>query len=155
MRDKNTDRFPARKSPRMQHYDYSSPNYYFVTICTHNKQCIFGNPGQLNRRGFLAEHGILEIGKHFTNVRIDKYAVMPNHVHMILVLEPGSAALLIILGQYKSYVTKQIHAEEPELRMWQASYHDHVIRNQKSYENIWLYIHANPANWEKDCFFAG
>ena len=155
MPNNNGSRFPSRKSPRMQHYDYSTPNYYFITICTHNKQCIFGNPVQLNRRGYLAEQGILEIGKHFPNVRVDKYVVMPNHVHMILVLESGSAALPIILGQYKSYVTKQIHAGEPERSVWQTSYHDHVIRNQKSYENIWLYIEANPANWEKDCFFIG
>ena len=148
-------RFPSRKSPRMKHYDYSKPNYYFVTICTHNKRCIFGNPGQLNHRGRLAEQGIPEIEKHFASVSVDKYVVMPNHIHMILILESGSAALPIILGQYKSYVTKQIHSEEPEQMVWQVSFHDHVIRNQRSYENIWRYIEANPANWEKFCFFTG
>lgn len=147
------DRFPSRKHPRMKHYDYSTPNYYFVTICTHNKQCLFGKPGKLNRNGLAAEKGILEIGKHFAHIKVDTYTVMPNHVHIILVLEPGCAGLPIVLGQYKSYVTKQIHADWPELTVWQSSYHDHVIRNQKSYENIWLYIEANPANWEKDCFF--
>ena len=147
-------RFPSRKNPRMKNFDYSTPNYYFVTICTHSKRCIFGMPGKPSNRGLTAEEGILEIEKHFTNVKVDKYTVMPNHVHMILILQDGSASLPTVLGQYKSYVTKQLHIAEPELLVWQPSFHDHVIRDQKSYEKIWLYIEANPSNWNKDCFFS-
>ena len=146
------DRFPSRKHPRLKQYDYSTPNYYFVTICTHDKQCLFGAPGKLNRCGKIAEAGILGIERHFANVKVDKYVVMPNHVHMILILLPGSASVPVIVGQYKSFVTKQIHDIVPDKEVWQTSFHDHVIRSQAKYEKIWLYIEANPDNWKRDCF---
>ena len=142
----------CRKSPRLKEYDYSSPGYYFVTICTQDKVCLFGNPGQLNSAGVIAEKGILEIEKHFKNVKVDKYVVMPNHVHMILALEKGSAPVPEIIGQYKSVVTREIHKRQWKGAVWQASFHDHIIRNQTAYEKIWLYIDANPVNWQKDCF---
>ena len=78
------DRFPKRKHPRLKQYDYATPNYYFITICTKNKACIFGSPEKLNRCGKIAEDGILNIEKHFVNIKVDKYVVMPNHIHLIL-----------------------------------------------------------------------
>ena len=50
-------------------------------------------------------------------------------------------------------VTKKIRIMEPEKQIWQRSFHDHVIRNQKSYEKIWTYIENNPVKWEEDCFY--
>ena len=147
------DRFHSRMHPRIPYYDYSQPNYYFVTICTKEMHCIFGKAGNLNRRGKIAEEGILSISEHFPSVRIDKYVVMPNHIHAIVVLQQTDIPLTTIVGQYKAYVSRQIHKKEPECAVWQTSFHDHVIRNQQAYEKIWLYIDANPANWNKDCFF--
>ena len=147
------DRFPVRKHPRLKEYDYASPNYYFVTICTWNKACLFGRPGALNRYGRMAEQGLVETGSHFPGVKVDKFVVMPNHVHGIVVLQGSGADLSTVVGQYKSFVSRQIHGIDPEQRVWKTSFHDHVIRNQADYERIWSYIDANPANWEKDCFF--
>ena len=150
----NLDRFHSRKHPRIPHYDYSQPNYYFVTICTKEKHCIFGKAGSLNWRGNIAEEGIFAITKHFPSVLIDKYVVMPNHIHAIVILQQTDVNLTTVIGQYKAHVSRKIHEKEPERTVWQTSFHDHVIRNQQSYEKIWLYIDANPANWEKDCFFS-
>ena len=147
------DRFHSRKHPRLKCFDYTSPYYYFITICTCDKACIFGKPGSLNRLGGVAETVLLEIEKHFHNVRVDKYAIMPNHVHMILVLEGENAGVSRIIGQYKSTVTRKIREIHPQQKVWQTSFHDHVIRNQKDYERIWRYIEANPLNWNRDCFF--
>ena len=149
----DADRFPSRKSPRLKYYDYSLPNYYFVTICTFDRVCIFGKPDRLSQRGVVAEAVLREIESHFSSVRVDKYVVMPNHVHMILVLENSNAELTQIVGQYKSSVTREIRKTYPQSQVWQTSFHDHVIRNQKDYERIWSYIEANPQNWDKDCFF--
>ena len=149
----NDERFPSRKHPRLKSYDYSTPNYYFVTICTWNKTCLFGHPQRLNACGRAAKDGILQIEAHFQNVKVDKYVVMPNHVHMILVLEGGSVSLSTIIGQYKSFVTRKIREAEPACSVWQTSFHDHVIRNQQAYEKIWLYIESNPQNWEADRFY--
>jgi len=147
------DRFPSRKNPRLKNFDYSSPNYYFITICTWNKACIFGKPNELSPWGTVAEAVMRGIEQHFSNVRVDKYVIMPNHVHMILVLEGTNAGISQIVGQYKSSVTRKIRQRAPQQGVWQTSFHDHVIRNQKDYERIWLYIESNPQNWSKDCFF--
>ena len=147
------DRFPSRKSPRLKQYDYSTPNYYFLTICTWNKECLFGKPSALNLYGIIAQQGISEIEKHFSHVKVDKYVVMPNHIHMILVLQGEGAEIPTIIGQYKAFVTRKIRENAPEQKVWQTSFHDHVIRSRSAYEKIWLYIEANPDNWGKDCFY--
>lgn len=145
--------YPKRKHPRLRYYDYSTPNYYFITICTHKKVCIFGEPGKLNAFGQIAEKGLLEIPKRYENVRLDKYVVMPNHIHAIVVLEQKNKDIEIIMGQYKAFVSKQIRRNSPGLYVWQASFHDHIIRNKKSYEKIWLYIEGNPLKWKEDRFY--
>ena len=149
--------FINRKSPRIPQYDYSTPNYYFITICTHNKDCIFGTPGQLNDYGKIAEQSLLKIPDLFSSVRIEKYFIMPNHIHAIFVLEESKSQnannLAVILGQYKMTVTKKIRSMDPDKKVWQRSFHDHIIRNLKSFEKIWLYIENNPLKWEDDCFF--
>lgn len=147
------DRFPVRKHPRMRNYDYTTPNYYFVTICTKHKACIFGSATQISTYGRIAQQGLLEIPKHFPGIRMDKYIVMPNHIHAIIVLEDGARNLSTIIGQYKSYVTRCIHKLDPRLEVWQSSYHDHVIRDQQGYEQIWNYIDGNLQKWQDDCYF--
>ena len=149
----DSERFPSSKHPRLKEYDYTTPNFYFVTICTWSKLCLFGTPGNLNFRGKIAQQGLLEIEKHFPNARVDKYVVMPNHIHLILDLHTKGTSLVDIIGQYKAFVTKEIRREEPGRKIWQTSFHDHIIRSQTAYETIWLYIDSNPQNWEKDCFF--
>ena len=147
------EKYPTRKNTRLKGYDYSTPNYYFVTICTHDKKQIFGGPKEINRFGEIAEQAMMEIPNHYPGVKLDKYVVMPNHVHAILYLCGGTATLDNVIGSYKSHVSREIHKVDPEMKVWQSSFHDHIIRNQSSYEKIWLYIDANPMNWEKDCFY--
>ena len=84
---------------------------------------------------------------------MDKYIIMPNHIHAIIVLEDGARNLSTIIGQYKSYVTRCIHKLDPRLEVWQSSYHDHVIRDQQGYEQIWNYIDGNLQKWQDDCYF--
>ena len=147
------NRFPSRKNPRLRHFDYSSPHYYFVTICTWEKRCLFWNSGELNQYGHIAKQGFEEMTAHFPGVEVDKYVVMPNHVHGILILNGHTSNLSTVVGLYKSYVTKQVHSLDSDCRVWQTSFYDHVIRNQKDYARIWLYIEGNPARWKEDCFF--
>ena len=146
---------PIRKSPRIPGYDYSSVNYYFITICTHEKRCIFGKPGALNWIGQCAEENLHMISKLHPNIRIDKYVIMPNHIHVIFDIQDVKEKenLAVVIGQYKMSVTKKIREKKPEFQVWQRSFHDHVIRNQSGYEKIWLYIEGNPSKWEDDCFY--
>ncbi len=149
----DADRFPQRKHPRLSYYDYSQQNFYFITICTTHKQCIFGTPSALSPMGQVAHTALLEIPQHFPDVSIDKMIVMPNHVHAIIHVAKAGTHLSTVIGLYKSHVTKTIHSFAPRASVWQSSFHDHVIRNQQDYLRIWEYIDTNPAKWAEDCFY--
>ena len=95
-----------RKNPRLQNYDYRRENYYFVTVCAHHKQCVFGAAGKPNVVGQMAAQGIKDISRHFPGVGVDEYVIMPNHVHMILVFPQEQCNLSAVVGSYKSYVSK-------------------------------------------------
>lgn len=79
-----------RRSIRLQNYDYSQSGAYFITICTQNRQCLFGNVvyGKmiLNEFGNIVKNFWLEIPQHFRHVVLDEFVVMPNHVHGIIML---------------------------------------------------------------------
>ena len=146
--------FKRRKSPRLPNYDYENHNYYFVTICTHEKRCLFGNAADLNRYGKVAEEAIENIRKQ--NILVEQYVIMPNHIHMIIVIGCGISEkkrLDTVIGLYKSGVSREIHKFDPNITVWQRSFHDHVIRNRKSYEKIWEYVTYNPQKWKEDCFY--
>ena len=147
------ERFPKRKSPRILGYDYATPNYYFITICTHEKNCIFWSGGKLNTFGQIAFDAAMQISAHFPGNRVDSFMVMPNHIHMILVVEPGGTDATVVIGQYKSQVSKEIHKIDPKRKIWQTSFHDHGIRNYRQYQHIREYIDTNPMRWKEDCFF--
>ena len=147
------DRFRSRNNPRLRGYDYSTANHYFVTICTYEKQCLFGEPGKLNQLGKIAEQCFLEIELHHSNVQVDKYVVMPNHIHGIIDIQGGRVNISTMLGLYKSAVTKEIHKLYSDVKIWQTSFHDHIIRNETDYQRIWTYIEGNPAKWTEDCFY--
>ena len=147
------DRFPKRKSPRIPGYDYATPNYYFITICTHQKKCLFWTDHQLNRLGQIAYDAVMQIPAHFPKNWVDRFVIMPNHIHMILVVEPGGADTSVVIGSMKSYVTREVHRLKPGLPVWQTSYHDHGIRSRERYQIILQYIETNPMRWEKDCFY--
>ena len=153
---------PVRKRLRIQNFDYSSEGYYFVTICTKDKKKYFGdiidtqsNSMRYTPVGVVAEKHIKKIEHHFSCVTVDKYVVMPNHVHMIIIIGCKNKAptgnfptLSTIIGLYKSGVSRELGQS-----VWQRFYHDHVIRNETAYKKIWEYIDTNPMAWEKDVFF--
>ena len=86
------DKLPVRKNVRLGDYDYSSPGYYFVTICSKNHECLFGEIIEqkiyLSDYGKIAESELLNIPKHYDNIQVDKHIIMPNHIHLIIVVEP-------------------------------------------------------------------
>ena len=145
---------PKRKATRLPDYNYAEQNYYFITICTNEKKCIFGFAGNLNDYGKIALESIQSISQIYDGIFVDKYVVMPNHIHAIIAIEKeNGVSLTRVVGQYKMTVTKRIHQNEKNVKVWQRSFHDHIIRNQDDYQRIWLYIHGNPQNWKKDCFY--
>ena len=149
---------PQRKSARMPGFDYASQQYYFVTICTHEKKCLFGTIGDMNVLGKIAEQDLLQLESHYVGVHIEKMIIMPNHIHAIVVIgcenkEEKYPSLNTVIGLYKSGVTRKIREILPDQVVWQRSYHDHVIRNRAEYEKIWNYIDGNPLKWMDDCYY--
>ncbi len=145
---------PKRKSTRIPNYNYASENYYFITVCTDGKKCLFFTNGRINALGKIVERCLLQIPQHHKNARIDKYIVMPNHIHAIIAIEGVSnSSLTTMVGQMKAASTREIHKLMPDQIIWQRSFHDHIIRNQEGYLKIWEYIHTNLMTWQKDCFY--
>ncbi|MCL2097486.1 MAG: transposase [Bacteroidales bacterium] len=202
-----------RRSIRLKNYDYSQSGIYFVTICAHvGAYCIrpdiFGTieNGEmiLNDAGQIAFNEWMKTPDIRSNIQLDAFVVMPNHIHGIIIItdigrgvshtpicdtptllngtisatdvcdgnlgvcngnqgvcgnisvkgvcdtplrSPSNTVGAIVRG-YKSAVTKQIGYS-----VWQRNYHEHIIRNKKSYQYIANYIVNNLANWEKDEFY--
>ena len=89
---------PKRKSTRLKGYDYSTPGAYFITICTDNRKCILSNivvgeglcalpKHTLTTIGENVEKSIQYIDNNYDGVAIDKYVIMPNHIHLIVILD--------------------------------------------------------------------
>ena len=157
---------PHRKPNRIPHFDYSTPGAYFVTICTkHRKNTLCSIVGDgfpvPKPPGRIAEDFIRKIPGKYPCVSVDRYVVMPNHIHILLRIAPTdgtgnpSPTLGNIIGWYKYQATKAIQSRcgTAGTRFFQRSYHDHVIRNEAGYLKIWQYIDNNPARWQEDCFY--
>jgi len=79
-----------RRSIRLPGHDYAQAGAYFVTICTDDRQCLFGRVDnaemRLNHLGQIADECWRMIPAHFGNVELDAFVIMPNHVHGIIVI---------------------------------------------------------------------
>ena len=158
-----------RKPTRLYGYDYSTPGAYFVTICTQNRECFFeienvGNdlcvvPPEQNR---IIHKWLKETENKFDNVKIDKYVIMPNHIHIIVVITERHAGrpLHDVMRWFETMATNEYIRNVKNgilkpfnKRLFQQSFHDHIIRDEKDYQKIWKYIDTNPLKWELDCFY--
>lgn len=165
-----------RRSMRLEGYNYAQQGAYFVTICTFNRECLFGEVKNgemhLNDFGMVAYKEWKQTSVVRPYVELDEFAIMPNHIHGIVVIEsdqagtphvttdeptrtfgkPISGSLSSIVGAYKSMVTRQINERRvtPNAELWQKRFYDVIIRNEKSLNDIRQYILSNPQNWESD-----
>lgn len=154
-----------RKATRLKEYDYAQNGAYFITICTQNKQCILSDiivgasiarpcEIQLTQIGIVVENSIKGIEKHYQNVFVENYVIMPNHIHMIIRIDnSGGRAMLAptisrIIQQFKGYVTKQIGKS-----IWQKLFYDHIIRDEDDYIIKIQYIENNPSKWFEDKYY--
>lgn len=153
---------PQRKSPRLGGYDNAGDGAYFVTVCTRLRRWLFGDvidgQMQLGLLGALAHQHLSDLSRHSSTAIIDSFVVMPNHVHMIIVLNSGlsSPKLGQIVGHYKAGVTREArHAGylQTGVSLWQERYHDRIVRNDRELDTIRQYIHDNPQRWSDDSLY--
>jgi hypothetical protein len=85
---------PHRKPQRLRNYNYTQNGMYFVTICTQDRLNLFGQIENgnliLNNAGKMVFHKFGEMPKVYPDISIDKFIVMPNHLHAILVIQHGT-----------------------------------------------------------------
>lgn len=136
-----------RKRNRLDGYDYALTGAYFVTICTYEHKNLFWSDGQINSAGLIVEEGIRPIQTRFSGLEIFSYAIMPDHIHLLLINAGSEANLSTIVGSLKRDVTKKIRRENPDLEVWQVSFHDRIVRNQEEMDKINTYVELNPQNW--------
>ena len=151
---------PQRKPNRLFDYDYSTSGAYFITICVQDRKRILsdivGDGFPVPKPcGIIAEKWIRQIPDKYPSVAVDRYVIMPDHIHLLLRFEMGlgtgnpSPTIGTVIGWYKYQVTKQINlvTNANGEKVFQRSYYDHVIRNQQDYDEIWEYIENNPRKW--------
>ncbi len=171
---------PQRKTNRLTDFDYNTPGAYFITICTQDRKHILseivgdGFP-ILKCAGRIAEHFIQKIPEKYPNVTVDKYVIMPDHIHLLMQIQIVGEAFRLpekrdggtvpyernegtgnpsptvgnVIGWFKYQITKHVNSLLGTVgdRLFQRSYYDHVIRNQLDYDEIWEYIEGNPVKW--------
>lgn len=137
-----------RKNIRLKNYDYSQKGYYFITICTKDRikilSQIINEQCKLSDIGKIAEKYIITIEEKY-NVRISEYIIMPNHIHMIIIKDDEEVSISRIIQQYKGTVSKKA-----KCKIWQKSFYEHIIRNEKEHYKIIEYIINNPIKWDED-----
>lgn len=159
-----------RKHPRLNDFDYSSAGAYFITICTQDRKCLLSRitdcqvgrglaPAEINdcieytKYGEIAERQLLSLKKRYPFLSVDKYVIMPNHIHAILILNDETAGasprptVMDIVCTYKSLTTRECKQAEKIDKIFQTSFYEHVIRGQEDYEEIVKYIVENPTRW--------
>ena len=168
----------GRRSIRMKGYDYSKTGTYFVTICTQNKECLFGKvvdgKVRLNKMGLMVKKCWVEIPSHFPNMELDEFVVMPNHVHGIIIISdanskiraknlsplreyvpihqpPGTSKTIgSVVRGFKIGVSKWLRQNSTIHKVWQRNYYEHVVRNENEMNLVREYICNNPLKWQLD-----
>jgi len=164
-----------RHSIRLKEYDYGQPGAYFVTVCTHHRECLFGEIVEgkivLNPFGKIVEEEWMISANIRREIELDEFVVMPNHMHGIIAIRdhhPVGAtgrsplhrihrtlfpkSLGSFVAGFKSSVTKRINELHgtPGQPVWQRDYFEHVIRNEIDLDETREYIQNNPLKWLED-----
>ncbi len=156
-----------RRSIRLPDWDYRSPAYYFVTICTYERYNLFADPAYYD----IAVAALSRIPEqdHARHVVVDESVVMSNHAHMVfdftqypaqadMVLPIGNfqnavaGSLGVVVGRYKTAVTTRINnlRHSQGSKVWQRGYYERIIRNERELQATRQYIRNNPARWAED-----
>ncbi len=150
-----------RQSIRLKGYDYSQEGVYFVTICSHGHESLFGEiileEMIMNQIGKILNVQWFQLPSRFYGIQLDAFVVMPNHIHGIISIVESIPGQTIgkIIGAYKSltandYIKLCKANNFPIGKLWQRNYYEHIIRDEEDYSRIFEYIENNPLKWEED-----
>ena len=159
--------FSERKEPRLKGFDYSKTGAYFITICTANRRRILSRivggdvldapiNVELLKCGKIADKYIAQLNEFYENLTVEKYVIMPNHIHIILFVRENGASRTSPPTKQHSTVSrfvstfKRFFNKEYGENIWQRGFYDHIIRNREDYEEHLRYVHENPMMWQFD-----
>jgi putative transposase len=146
-----------RRSIRLKEYDYSEAGAYFVTICTHNREYIFGDimdcEMKLNEFGQIIMDCWNNLPNHYQHLILDISIIMPNHFHGIIIitnvnnvgagLKPAPTikkrhGLSEIVRAFKTFSSRRINQirNTHGVPVWQRNYYEHIIRNENELNKI-------------------
>ena len=159
-------RMHHRRSIRLKWYDYSQKGAYFVTVCTHDGRPYFEEYHELRQ---IVTQRLQEIPDRFSGITLDESVIMPNHVHIIIIV---GATLAVapknragarpaptigdIIGTFKSLCIQDWlkHIKQNNIdavgKFWQRNYYEHIIRDEQELNKIREYIINNPLKWSLD-----
>ena len=161
---------PQRKQIRLENFDYNQNGAYFITICVKDRKNILSkiNVGtgvpdcpkiRLLNQGKIADKYINQLNDFYNNISVDKYTIMPDHIHLLISVQNGQSGTPVptnvnlkidnknsIVSKFVSTLKRFCNKEYGE-NIWQTRYYDHVIRNQEDYNEAWEYIDNNPQKW--------
>lgn len=161
-----------RKHPRLKGYDYSQGGAYFVTFCTKDRKCVLSDVVvgrdalgasitptlHLTEIGMSVEKHLLASEEAYPGLKIEQYAIMPNHVHILFITDgenrgaPGASRPTALVSRMVAAI-KRFSNQDAGQKLWQSSFYDHVIRDENDYLTKWNYIAANPARWVEDEYY--
>ena len=153
---------PKRKPNRLTEYDYSTPNAYFITVCTQDRKNLFWTDAgaavdcpeniPLTNLGMMVKQVVYDIARHYPSITVDHAVVMPNHIHLLLQINTdidgrpmATPTISTVINQTKGVISKKAG-----FSVWQKGFYDHMIRNDNDYRDIWNYIEGNPGKWTED-----
>ena len=160
--------FRERKHPRLKCVDYHENGAYFITICTQDKIKTLSDidvgrglaPANvhLTRYGVIADNQIRAISQRYPDVHITKYVIMPNHIHILMVIDSAAGAsprptVMDVICTFKSLTTRICNQNGHSGKLFQTSFYDHIVRTDQDYRDIWTYIDDNPAKWAEDEYY--
>ena len=160
---------PKRKSNRLKNYDYSQNGAYFITICVQDRKPILSRipvgeglaPPEpvLLSFGKIAQKQLLDLQNRYRNISVDRYVIMPNHIHILMRLDtagrasPSPTTVSDIVRVFKSLTTRECRKVSSIEKLFQRSFYDHIIRDEYDYQTKWQYIDENPAKWCEDSLY--
>jgi len=165
----NKRKIESRNSIRLTNYDYSNTGWYYVTVCTKDRKCIFGDieNGKMisNTVGKMVENLWHSLPNHYP-VELDTFQNMPNHVHFVIRIVNNRRGLIHQtrpkFGQWMGMINhaptlghiirffKAKSSRTAGQKLWQRNFWEHVIRTGSDLEKIRIYIKNNPKMWNRD-----
>lgn len=161
-----------RRSIRLDGYDYTQAGAYFITICTYEREYLFGDivEGymQLNDLGSIVADEWVKTAEIRQEIGLDAWVIMPNHLHGVVVIngrgtarraptteqfgKPVAGSIPTIIRSFKSAATKRINEfrHTPGVPVWQRNYYEHIIRDETALARIREYIANNSQQWALD-----